>query len=262
MNSAYLQQANIILQLLYRDFYIFKKSFLHKMRIDLYWIVISVFIAKMFLPAMGLQNFGGFTLIGTTISYGLFIGMNNAMSLVNDITSDQAIGYELTLPVPQWLIFFKIALSNALQGLILSLCLVPFGLVALMELHPFPDFSLWKFMTVFVCASIFYGAFSLILSTFLKHMSQVDNVWLRILFPIWYLGCFQFPWSALYKISPTLAYLDFLNPMTFIMEAGRGATINASGSLPFDFCCIMILLYAAISGIIGIHFMKKRLNCI
>ena len=262
MHTTYYQQAHTILQLLYRDMYIFRKNFLHKMRIDLYWIVLSVVIAKMFLPSMGLHNFGAFTLVGTTISYGLFIGMNNAMTLVNDITENQAIAYELTLPVPQWLIFFKIALSNALQALILSLCLVPCGLIALMESNPFPDFSLWKFITIFVCASIFFGAFSLVLSIFLKHMSQVDNIWLRILFPIWYLGCFQFPWSALYKISPMLAYLDLCNPMTYILEGGRSATINSAGSLPFAFCCIMILFFAAVSGIIGIHFMKKRLNCI
>ena len=262
MNNTYFEQALVIFQLLSRDFYLFRQIFLHKMKVALYWILISVFITKMFLPAMGLENFGSLILISSTISYGLFIGMENAMNLVNDITSNQAIAYELTLPVPQWLIFFKIALSNMLQGLIISLCLVPCGFIVLMDLHAFPDFSFLKFIIIFICSSIFYGSFSLILATYLKDMSHVDSVWLRILFPMWYLGCFQFPWSALYNISPIMAYIDLLNPMTLIMEAGRSATINSAGSLNFTFCCIMILVYAACSLKIGIHFMKKRLNCI
>lgn len=262
MTDSFYQQAGVILQLLHRDFYIFKRSFLHRLRMALYWVVISVAIARMFLPSMGLDNFAPFILISSAISYGLFIVMQNAMNLVEDITENHAIAYELTLPVAQWLIFLKIMISNALQSFVISLSIVPCGLLLLMNSHAFPDFSCWKFILIFICASIFYGAFSLILAISLKDMSKVDNVWLRILFPIWYLGCFQFPWSVLYKVSPTLAYLDLCNPITYILEGGRSATINSSGSLPFMLCCTMILFFAAICSILGIHFMKKRLNCI
>ena len=262
MKNTYDEQAIIIKQLLSRDFYIFRQQFAHRLKMALYWVLITVFVANMFLPAMGLANFGPFLLISGAISYGLFVGMQNAMGLVEDITSDQAILYELSLPVPQWMIFLKIALSNALQALAISIAIVPFGLIVLMDLQPFPDFSLWKFITIFICASIFYGAFSLILATALKGMHQVDNIWLRIIFPIWYLGCYQFPWSTLYKLSPTAAYLDLLNPMTLIMEASRSATTNSAGSLSFLPCCIMILVYAVIATFVGIHWMQKRLDCL
>jgi len=262
MRQTYKDQIIVLYQLLYRDYYIFRQHFLHRLKMASYWVLLSTFITKMFLPAMGLHNFGPFILISSAISYGLFIGMQNAMELINDITNDQAILYELTLPISQWLIFFKIALSNMLQGFAISLSLVPLGLIILMDFHAFKDFSCIKFITIFICASIFYGSFSLILASFLKNLSQIDDVWLRILFPLWYLGCYQFPWQTLYEISPTLAYLDLLNPITFIMEGARFATTHANGPLPFSFCCIMILFYAIISIIIGIHFMKKRLNCI
>jgi len=251
-----------ILQLLSRDFYIFQKNFLHKLKIALYWIMISVFIAQNYLPAMGLQNFGPFILISSTLSYGLFIAMKNAMSFVDDITGKETINYDLTLPVAQWLIFLKIAISNMIESLIISLSLVIFGFFALMNLQAFPNFSFLKFIIIFIVSSIFYGSFSLILTAYLKTISKNDNVWSRILFPMWYLGCFQFSWNALYKASPVLAYIDLLNPMTFIMEAGRSATIDSAGSLNFNICCIMIIFYAVCSLKIGIHFMKKRLNCI
>jgi len=262
MKTTYYHNATIITQLLYRDFYIFRQSFLSKLEMSLYLILVPTFIAKFFLPSMGLHNFGPFILVGSIVSYGFFMCMNNAMSLIEDVMGSQAIEYELTLPIQQSLIFFKIALSTMLQSLIITLCLVPCGLFFITDSNPFPDLSITKLITILTCASIFYGSFSLILATFIKSMSQVDNVWLRIFFPIWYLGCFQFPWRTLYNISPEAAYANLLNPMTLIMEAGRSATINSAGSLPFGLCCVMILLYSTISCIIGIYWMRKRLDCI
>lgn len=255
-------EINILIQLLYRDWYIFKQVYYHRVRMCLYWLLLVVFTTKMFLPAMGLPNFGPFILISSVVSYGFFITMQNTIGLIEDITGNQAILYELSLPIPQWMIFLKFALTNMIQSFIISITLLPFGLLVLMDTNPFPDFSLIKFIIIFVCSSIFYGSFSLIFSAMLKNMYQIDNVWLRIIFPMWYLGCWQFPWKVLYAISPTLAYIDLLNPLTLIMEAGRSATIDSAGSLPFYSSCITILLYAAIAGYVGIYWMKKRLDCL
>lgn len=229
---------------------------------SLYWTLLLVFVTKHFLPAMGLQSFAPFVLISSVISYGFFMGMQNAISLVDDITSDQSILYELSLPINQSLVFFKYALSTMIQSLTVSLAILPCGMLVLMDYCPFKDFSTIKFIAIFLCSSIFYGCFFLVLSSILKNMHQIDNVWMRIVFPIWYLGCSQFPWKTLKTVSPAMAYADFLNPMTFIMEGARSATIDAQGSLNFTFCCSMILLYAAISCIVGIWCMKKRLDCI
>ncbi len=257
-----LNNFHVLIQLLQRDWYIFQKSYFHRVTMCLYWLMPSTFTTKMFMPAMGLENFGPFILISSIMSYGFFITMQNAITLIEDVTGDQAILYELSLPIPQWMIFMKFALSNMVQACLVSLTLLPFGLLVLMDSNPFPNFSWVKFIIIFICASIFYGAFSLIFATALKNMQQIDNVWLRIVFPMWYLGCWQFSWQTLYDISPALAYLDLCNPITLIIEAGRSATIGSAGSLPFIPCCIMIIIYALIAGYTGIYWMKKRLDCI
>lgn len=262
MQQIYYDQLKVFQQLLYRDLYIFRQHFFHRLKISCYWVLISTFVTNLFLPAMGLHNFGPFILISSAISYGFFTSIQNTINLIEDITSDQAILYELSLPISQWAIFFKFAVSNMIQGLAISMSMVPFGLIILWNLYAFHDFSWFKFITIFIIANIFYGSFSLILAAFLKNIGEIDNIWLRIIFPLWYLGCYQFPWKTLYKISPVLAYLDFLNPLTFIMEGGRSATIDSINSLPFSICCIMILLYAAISCYVGIFWMKKRLDCL
>jgi ABC-type polysaccharide/polyol phosphate export permease len=255
-------QLIIIKELLMRDFFIFKKVYLHKMRIALSRIALLIFVAKMFLPSMGLQNYAPFILMSSAIGYGFFIAAFNAIDLVDDITDNQAILYELTLPVAQWMIFAKYAISTALQALVISLSIIPCGLLVIGSVQPFAQFSLIKFISIFICASLFYGSFMLIFTSCIRTMLQVENIWLRLIFPMWYLGCFQFPWQTLYKISPTLAYLDLLNPMTFIMEGMRSATLGTTQFLPFWLCCSMILCYATISFLLGISWMKKRLDCL
>lgn len=262
MDTKLVTQILTVKQLLQHDFYIFKKNYLNRLKMALYWVLLSIFVTKFFLPSMGLKNYAPFMLISSTVCYGFFVAMQNAITLVEDITGNQAILYELTLPIPQWAIFLKFVLSTMIQGFLISLSILPFGLLLLMDLHPFPDFSLIKFLTIFICASIFHGCFALVFTSALKNMQQIDNVWLRIIFPLWYLGCWQFPWKLLYEISPTLAYLDLLNPLTLIQEAGRAATIDSAGSLPFWPSCTMLLFYAGIAYYIGIHWMKKRLDCI
>ena len=255
-------QLVIIKELLMRDFFIFKKVYLHKMRIALSRIALLIFVAKMFLPSMGLHNYAPFILMSSAIGYGFFIAAFNAIDLVDDITDNQAILYELTLPVAQWMIFAKYAISTTLQALVISLSIIPCGLLVIGTMEPFAQFSLIKFITIFICASLFYGSFMLIFTSCIRTMLQVENIWLRLIFPMWYLGCFQFPWQTLHTISPALAYVDLLNPMTFIMEGMRSATINSAQSLPFLLCCSMILLYATISFVVGVYWMKKRLDCL
>ena len=177
-------QIRTFLALLQREYVIFQQYFLHRLKMASYWVLISTFISKMFLPTMGLHNFGPFILISSAVSYGLWIGMQNAMTLIEDITSDQAILYELSLPINQTWIFFKIALSNMIQGFLVSISLLPLGLLVLMDMHAFHDFSWIRCITIFIVANIFYGAFSLVLAAYITSLDLVDNVWLRILFPM------------------------------------------------------------------------------
>lgn len=262
MMTNFSTELSVLTQLLRRDWYLFRKTYFHRVKMCLYWLMPSTFTTKMFMPAMGLEDLGPFILISSIMSYGFFVVMQNAITLIEDVTGDQAILYELTLPIPQWMIFLKFAISNMVQAALISMTLLPFGLLALMDFSPYPHFSLIKFITIFTCSSIFYGFFSLIFATALKNMQQIDNVWLRIVFPMWYLGCWQFSWQTLYSISPTFAYINLCNPLTLIIEAGRSAALGSQGSLPFIPCCITVLIYAFLAGYAGIYCMKKRLNCI
>ncbi|MBX9836972.1 MAG: ABC transporter permease [Silvanigrellaceae bacterium] len=262
MNQEILKSLYLFKQLLARDLYIFEQTYTHRLKMSLYWTLLTLLTTKMFLPTMGLTDFAPFLLISSTISYGLFFAMQNSITFVEDILENQALFYELTLPIPQWAIFLKFAISSMIQSFVLSISILAIGYIFLMDLHIFSELSIFKLLFSFFCSAIFFGNFALILSSFLKNMYQIENVWLRIIFPLWYLGCWQFPWHVLYTINPVLAYLDLLNPLTLIHEAGRYATIDPIHSLPFYPSCLGILVYALICGIVGIYWLKKRLDCL
>ena len=78
-------ELSVLIQLLQRDWYIFKQTYWHRVKMCLYWLLLTVFTTKMFLPAMGLQNFGPFILISSVISSGFFTTMQNAIGLIEDI---------------------------------------------------------------------------------------------------------------------------------------------------------------------------------
>lgn len=262
INTNFYVEHTVFIQLLKRDWYIFKQQYTHRVKMALHWVLLTIFVTKIFMPSMGLQHYGPLILINSVISYGFFVAMHNATNLVDDIINKQLIVYELTLPIRPIYIFYKFVVSTMVQALIISLSIMPFGLIVLFDLHPFKDFSLLKLSIIFVCSTFFYGCFGLIFSSFITNLQKVENVWARIVFPLWYLGCFQFSWKTLYSISPHLAYLDLLNPLTYIMEGARSATIDSAGSLPFFMCCTMIVLYAMLAAYFGIYWMKKRLDCL
>jgi len=121
-------------------------------------------------------------------------------------------------------------------------------------------FSFFKFLLIFLLASLFYGAYTIFIVTRVSEMTQIGNVWMRFVYPLWFLGGYQFSWKSLQSLAPTLAYVNLLNPMIYIMEGTRAAVLGQEGYLNFWLCAGMITLFYAISVIAGIVLLKRRLD--
>ena len=253
---------NILLRLLQRNLYIFWQHFFFKLRLALIFCVVALIIAQLFMAQMGVSNFGAITLVSLSLINGFFTVMMNAILLVADIQGNKTISYELTLPIRPTLIFIKYALSSALEAFLISCLLLPVGKLLFFTTIHFTHFSLIKLSIIYFCSSLFFGFFSLLLASTIKNLYKAENIWIRIIFPMWFLGCYQFSWKTLYAVSPLFAYINLLNPLTHITEAGRSATLDVTGSLPFWSSCMYLLFCTALVGYIGIRLLKKRLDCI
>lgn len=260
MNISYFQTLR---QLLIKSFVIYQPQFKSKIINGLIWSGITIIVTAYIMPHIGLKGYGAFMVATTAVSWGFFSTINNIAALVSDITNEGSnLMYELTLPVPQWVIFAKYALVNAYQAFIITLLIIPFGKILVWNEFTFEYFQFFKFYFILALSCLFFGFFSVLVSSLTKNIYNMDDVWLRIIFPIWFLGGFQFSWKTLYGISPTLAFINLLNPLTYALEGARAVSLNPELSLPYWLCVCALIFASGLFGYIGIINLKKRLDCL
>jgi len=236
-----------------------------KMINSLIWSMLNIIIFAYVMPSIGLEkNFASFIVATMPMSCAFFTSINSIYALLTDVTSDgSSLTYELILPVPQWMIFTKYAFENMYQALAVSILIVPVGKLLLWNDFSLQYFSFLKFYLLLAVCSLFFGFFSIFITSLCKDIySGLDNVWIRIIFPMWFLGGFQFPWKTLYSISPPFAYLNLLNPLVYALEGGRAAALNPELSLPYWYCIAALVIFSGIFGYVGIQNLKKRLDCL
>ncbi|MBM17869.1 MAG: hypothetical protein CL947_02240 [Epsilonproteobacteria bacterium] len=251
-------------ELIIKSFYIYKPQFKDKIINSLIFTSLNVIVFGHIMPAAGLHDYGLFILGSLAASSSFFATINNIVGLVADIVDEGSkLKYELTLPIPQWLIFFKYALENMYQSFIISILVFPVGAMLIWTQISLQHFSFIKFYFALAVSCFFFGNFSICMASITRDIySGIENIWLRIIIPMWFLGCFQFSWQHLYNISPTCAYINLLNPLTYALEASRSAVLDPSLSLPYWLCISALFIFSAIFGLLGIAKLKKRLDCL
>jgi ABC-2 type transport system permease protein len=249
--------------LLYTDLCLFKKVIFDK-TIDLaIWVSTTMFVMSYLLPLFGVSaEFGALNLVGLAASAGLFELFPAVSVMISDFEHDRMIDYYFTTPLPSWMVFFKTMVFSAIQSLFLAAIALPVGFLFLKEPLAWGSVSWLNFIAMLVAMSLFYGAFTLFVTSFVKTSDGMGSVWMRIVYPLWFMGGFQFTWYSLKAVFPACAYLILLNPITYIMEGLRAAALGQAGYLPFWVCLQVVLLSTMLCGWIGIKRLLKRLDCI
>ena len=91
-------------------------------------------------------------------------------------------------------------------------------------------------------------------------MERIETVWTRFIFPLWFLGGFQFSWQIVYGISKPLSYVMLANPVTYVMEGLRAATLGQAGYIHFWICVGMLCAFSIATGTLAYRGLKKRLD--
>jgi ABC-2 type transport system permease protein len=109
---------------------------------------------------------------------------------------------------------------------------------------------------------ILFGFFGIFVSSMTMSFEYVTTIRQRILFPIWFLGCYQFTWYMLYQASPAIAYLNLLNPVVYVLEGMRGTINTGLPTIPYSICILAMIFFTALFAYLGIRNFKKRLDCV
>jgi ABC-type polysaccharide/polyol phosphate export permease len=251
--------ADIFCKLVKTRFYIAQQELFGK-TINLYiWVFCSLVVMGYIMQSFGLaSNYGCFQLATVIGTIGLFEVYGNALRSIVDFEGDRHVDYYLTLPARPTVILLSMISSYVLMGIVLSMLVLPFGALILFNSFNLADITWIKFAIILVLANIFCGTFTIAVTSHVGALSKMENIWSRFIFPMWFMGGFQFSWVSIYNLSQPLAYLLLCNPIMFIMEGMRAALLGPQDCLPWGLCCVVLCGFTVACWFYA-HYKMKRL---
>jgi hypothetical protein len=261
MSVGCVRYLGIFLQLVATNLVIARKGLWDQI-INLYiWSAITLVIMGYIMQNFGLSSgYGAFQCASIVSIVGLFEVYNTATKTIMDIGNDRNISYYLTLPTRPAVVLLSMACSYALISILLTAVLLPFGSLVLYNSFSIASISWFKFIIVALLANIFFAIFTLAMIAYVGEISKMRNIWMRFIWPLWFLGCYQFSWQAIYSLSAVCGYMVLCNPITFITEGVRGTLLGASGFLPWEVCCGALCCYIMICWCYAYYKMKRLLD--
>jgi len=253
--------TNLFWQLLKTDLLIYSKNIFSGIINTTIWVSIILGIFAYIYPQLGMtQEFGSLFVVGAIVSCCIFEIWGATATFVADLHGNNTISYPLTLPLSSWLYFVKLGISYACKSMIYTAIILPLGKFMLMGRMDLTNFMPIKFIIMFLTINIFGGFLSLFMSSICTSVAGMRTIWVRFLFPLWFLGGAEFPWYAVYKLSPKTAYLFLLNPITYAMEGIRATVLGQHDFILFWYCLIVLWIATFVFGFLAIKKLKKQLD--
>jgi len=226
----------------------------------LLWGGMTLIVMAHVMPALGLKNFGLFQaatifigVVGFEIYHQLFL-------LVMNIEHRQHLFYLFTLPVPIWVVFLQKIVFYTVNGLILSLLMIPLSKIILWNQMDLTTIAWGYLLIIFVVTCFFFSCFLLLLVSHAQKTDQVEHLFMRLMFPLWFLGGFQFSWKTVYDLNHYVGYVGLISPYTYAHEAARVSVLGQNGFLPFWICNTVLLVGSVVFGTIGYWGIKRKLD--
>ena len=171
------------------------------------WVGCTVVIATYVWPQVGMSaKFGSFMAIGTIVSCMFWDCWGLATQFVADLEGNRVIEYYLSLPVTAASYFAKQIVFFAIRSVISATIVIPFMKIMLWNSLDFSKMAPLHFLIIFIAASFFCASLALFITSLVKNMHSIDNIWIRFLFPMFFFGGSQFSWHTLFAVAPILAY--------------------------------------------------------
>lgn len=262
--SRFFRSLKVFSWLLWRDVRVLYKNFTSNLIDALSIPTTTILISGYILPYLGIAaNYGSFMAVSTTVMMCFSAtGWRGANILIMDLDSDKAITYELTLPLPYWLVFVKAALAWAIEAMFINILTIPVGKLLLGSKFDISHFSFIKFIVIYVSSTLLFAFYYLWASSWIVGSRGFGRFNLRYSWQLLLLSCNQFPWQTLYAASPVLAYFGLLSPFVYAFEGVRASVLGQAGSLNYWLCLMMLWTFTIIFGLRAIVLFKKRLDCI
>lgn len=236
-----------------------KSSIKNKLIDALIWGSCTLIVTAYVLGSFGLVNFGAFQAASVLISVIGFETYNQLFMLVMNIEQKKYLFYLFTLPIPVALIWLQKIISYTINGFILSSFMILVSKLVLQDQMPLTQINWPLLFLALIVSCFFFACFLLLMVSFVKKTSQVEHMFMRVVFPLWFFGGFQFSWNTLFSINKYAAYGALISPYTYATEAARVAFFGQEGFLPYWTCISFMFIAGCLLATIGHVRLKKRL---
>ena len=250
--------------MLKRDLISVRKAFKSSMINAFIWMIVTIGIKVYVLPFFGVtQTYGSMVLVGAIAAVANMEIIHRMMFFAQNMIQDRAeLNYDLLLPIPSWVVFVERALFFAISGMIISVFILPMGKLLFWNHIDLSSISIVRFVPFFILLNIAFGFFALFLASRMRGMQSIINTWLRIIFPLWFLGGFEFSWYSLKETVPALAYLNLFNHFTYITEGLRSAVFGPANYISFWICVLFLIGFIMLVSWRAVRNLQRYLDTV
>lgn len=213
------------------------------------------------LPLMGmLSSMVGAVYLGSLLNLFVQLGYALVLKIAFDLNANRFIDYHLTLPLPKRWLFASYIISHMLETALVSIPLIFGGVLCLQQYLPVANINFIGFGVVFIAMLAFLSTFFLMLGYSFKLSWILDNIWPRILVPIWLFGAGLVPFKKVYAWWPPLGSVMLLSPITYIAEGLRSTLIGGDNYISWYYCIIPLILWTISNIFLLTNRIYKRLD--
>lgn len=261
--SSFFISLRVVGWLYWFDVRFLMKEFWDNLFDNIAWPFSLIFVSGYVSPLLGVPaDYGVFISVSMLVIMGSYTAWTAAAPLAADLAGERKISYELTLPVPYWLVWIKVSLTLATKAAIFSVASLVIGKLVLWNSFSFAQFSLWRFGIVYIISCLFFGMFASWATVITKSVEGHSRLDLRLTGPMFYLNGWTASWLVMYTACPALGIFTLCTPWIYAYEGTRSAILGSNGYLPFWLCTGMLFTFTLIFALTGLRLFKKRMDCV
>src|SRR5579872_1441120 len=261
-----MQQLAIFMQFMRRDYYV---QMQHLSRYIINYAIIQPVVFSLLTGYFQANTYFGSSNItqntilfsGTIVVTLLVVTFIQALDLLFDFDGERYINYQITILSPILVLIQRILFASLMAFLMVA----PFYPISKLVLREYLDTSNTNWLMVMILlyfGSLCCSAYHIAAACALKNAASTDSLWKRLNAPMIDFGGMWVPWIVMYKFSPILGYLSYINPLIYVSEGLKQAIVGGSQFLSISTCIIMLMVFTVFFTAVGWYFFKKRLDCL
>lgn len=249
-------------QLVKRDLHVTKKE-LKNLAIDAALLtIVELLLFGKLMPMIGMPS--AFIIpvyLGSIIMFIFFRASSFADTVVYDLEFNRIIDYQLTLPMPATTLLITKIVGFMMQTMIVTLPQLFIGLAFLQPDQSLLSLSTCIYLTLFYPLILFFfGSLFLFFSFHYQFHWFITNIWVRRCEPLLMVSTIIAPWHTIYELSPLMAAIVLINPVSYAIEGLRTIIMQSPNALPLTLCTIGLLIASAISFILASNAFAKKVD--